>query len=457
MGTYLRLVDHDRVFANLSTKRPYIVNEQDNSTEADKKRINNEVMTTYESDTLSNMPTCGCGETKGAHLLGPGGGDGVICQECNTPVRAKIEREIEPLVWIRAPEGVRALINPEVYNKLHRKFNKSGVGLVRWLCDVSYQPTNKQYEPLLELQQRMAEHKPPLKRGLNSFVDNFDIFLNILFSLRNYRTRGDESEELFQLLHEQRDAVFSQYLPIPNRSLMVIEKSNVGTWVDPTLTDAINAVRIMEGIDFEPAKKDSKEPLKRKETPDSIRKKENQTIKAIALLASYYENMYKNNLAKKSGWFRKHVFGSRAHWSFRAVISSITDPHDYEEMYIPWGIGTSVFRIHLYNKLQKRGYTPNEAIEFLNVHANKYHPLLDELFKQLIDEAPTEVYPDGTIKRGIACILQRNPSLARASAQRLLITRVKIDPDDPTISMSIKDVRGANAKFQLAYSPVMRN
>ena len=119
------------------------------------------------------------------------------------------------------------------------------------------------------------------------------------------------------------------------------------------------------------------------------------------------------------------------------MISSITRPHRYDEMEIPWGIGLSVFRIHLYNKLERHGYTPGEAVELLNMHAYKYHPLLDALLQQLIREAP-----DGRIP----CVLQRNPSLARASSQALYIVKVKTDPNDPTIGMSILIVKGPNAK-----------
>jgi hypothetical protein len=120
------------------------------------------------------------------------------------------------------------------------------------------------------------------------------------------------------------------------------------------------------------------------------------------------------------------------------VISSITEPHEYDEIHIPWGIATSVLRIHVLNKLLKRGYDVNRAIEFINVHAQKYNKELDDVFKELIAESPN---------RGIETISQRNPSLERGSVQLTRITKVKTDPNIPTVSISILIVKGLNADF----------
>ncbi|MNY13518.1 hypothetical protein D3C86_1466540 [compost metagenome] len=96
------------------------------------------------------------------------------------------------------------------------------------------------------------------------------------------------------------------------------------------------------------------------------------------------------------------------------------------------------FKIHLTNKLLKRGFTPNEANKFLFENTLCYHPLLDELFKELIAEAP---------RGGIAVIFQRNPTLTRLSAQRLYVKRVKTNPAINTISPSVNILSGMNADF----------
>lgn len=396
-----------------ATREPYIVNNESESSEEDKQSFNRKIYTKYATDLLSNLPSCECGE-----IVGEANKE-LICSNCHTEVVAPLEQDLESFVWLRAPKGVAALMNPVVWTMLSLKFTRSGYDIIRYLCDTKYAPAVKVPAIMAAVQDLNIE------RGYNNFVNNFDDIIAALFDLKGIKARKGEEDELQQLLREQRDCIFSQYLPLPNRSLLVIEETNVGTYVDPIATTAVDAIRTMMGIDTELC-------------TFTTRVKENRTVKTIAQLASFYEELSRSTLATKEGIFRKHVFGTRSHFSFRAVISSLTREHDYDELHIPWGIGISVLRIHLLNKLLRRGYTPNRAIEFLNEHAGKYHPLLDELFQLLISEGPY---------KGLPVIFQRNPSLERGSAQAMFITHVKTDVAIPTVSLSILSVVGFNADF----------
>ena len=420
MGVSLKLVNYNQLFHQKVKTTPYIINDMADSSEKEKQTLNNLIYTKYSTDLLSNLPACECGEVVGEYNTG------VICSICNTPVKPPIEQEIEPLVWIRSPRGVAPLLNPIVWTMLNRKFTRSGFEILRWICDTTYKPQVK-VPPVMEAVQALE-----IPRGYNNFVQNFDRIIEQLFSLKVFRARRNTIDPLYDVLMRQRDCVFSDYLPLPNRSLLVIEETNVGTYVDPIITGAVDAIRTMTGIDSALAN-------------HSVRVKENRTIKTIAQLSEFYEDLYRYTLAKKEGIFRKHVFGTRSHFSFRAVITSLTNEHSYDELHIPWGIGISVFRIHLLNKLMKRGMTPNEGIAFLNEHAQKYHSLLDELFQLLIAECP---------HAGPSVCFQRNPSLERGSAQAMFITKVKTDVDIPTVSLSILAVKGFNAK-KLATDLVM--
>lgn len=97
-----------------------------------------------------------------------------------------------------------------------------------------------------------------------------------------------------------------------------------------------------------------------------------------------------------------------------------------------------VFKLHLTNKLLRRGMTPNEAMSFLYEHTLKYHPLLDELFKELLSESPYGGFP---------VLLNRNPSLKRGSIQMMRVTKIKTDPQINTISMSVLALKAPNADF----------
>ena len=133
------------------------------------------------------------------------------------------------------------------------------------------------------------------------------------------------------------------------------------------------------------------------------------------------------------------MFGTRVHFSSRAVISSNTGVHKYDELWIGWGHGVTMLGLHLTNKLMRQhGMSPNQAEALLKEYTAKYHPLLDQLFQELINESRD---------KGLWCIFERNPSLSRASTQRMKITRIKTDPNDPTITLSILAVKGFNADF----------
>ena len=186
---------------------------------------------------------------------------------------------------------------------------------------------------------------------------------------------------------------------------------------------AIDAVRTISSI-------------KSSATPLSMRSVETRVVNAISKLAMFYRNFSQKTLGRKPGLFRKHVFGGRAHFTARAVISSLSDAHHYEELHTPWGMSVALLKLHLTNKMLKMGMTPLEVERHLSEHTLKYSPLLDQLFQELIAESPY---------RGLPVIFQRNPSLHRGSAQRLYITKVKTDPMITTISFSVLTLKSCNA------------
>lgn len=412
-GVYQQLVHFDAIFHSLK-EPPLIINDLMSNTEEERENIKKTIYTQYNTDMLSNLPRCGCGNLTREHLIG------VICPLCKTPVKAEIEQEIEPILWMRAPNGIAKLINPIIWTMLSRKFTRSGFDVIQWICDTRYVSQSKTPPIINEIQALGIQ-----RGGYNYFVENFDFIIEILFSIKSY-TKKKERQYLKELIELNRNIIFNDYIPLPNKSLLVIEDKDMGyTVIDPIVVGAIDAIQMISGIDSEI-------------NQYSIRTKENRTIKTLVKLADFSENFYKSSLSGKTGIYRKHIFGSRSHFSFRAVISSITEPHDDDEMHVPWGIATSVFRIHLLNKLFRRGYTMNGAVGLLNEHAQKYCVLLDDLFKEIISEGP-----DGKI----SCCAQRNPSLERGSAQLFYITKVKTNPYILTVSIPILSTRSFNADF----------
>ena len=116
-------------------------------------------------------------------------------------------------------------------------------------------------------------------------------------------------------------------------------------------------------------------------------------------LANYYKDTIDVVLSDKPGMFRKHVFASRNHFSMRCVISSLTKAHRYDELLIPWGAAVTMLKMHLMNKLIRRGYTVNHATSLLHFSVYRFHPLIRQLFDEIFSEAPDNK---------LYCLWQRN-------------------------------------------------
>lgn len=411
MPVFQKLHDLDQLFSQL-TEPPIIVNDLVNNSEENKEAIKDLVTTRYSSDMITLMPSCRCGITKGEFSVG------IKCTYCNTMVKSHIENDIEPTIWFRKPNGVSKLISPILWIMLKTRFKKSGFNIIQWLTDTTYRPGVKQ--PLVV--NKLIEAN--IQRGYNNFVENFDSIMEFLFSLKDFRKEGEDF--LQRLLKEKRHMIFSDYIPIPNKSLLIIEKTNVGVYVDPIIVKAVDAILMLISID-------------KNFHDQNPRVKENRTAKALSKFADFNESFNKSNLSPKSGLYRRHVFGTRTNFSFRAVISSRTNTHKYNTIEAPWGVGLTAFRPHLINKLQLLGMDNNSAVGLLLGHVEKYHPLLDQLLQELIEEAK----PIG----GLFVILQRNPSLLQGSALRMSIDKFKTDPTDHTIALSILCVKSLNADF----------
>jgi hypothetical protein len=422
LGIHLSLVNFDKVFNTLS-QEPVIVNDLPAFTEANLDMIHKTIYVRHTPDMLSNVPTCTCGKSKGEYRLN------TMCPYCHTEVRPVVAEQLETITWIRAPRGVDGLMNPIVWTMMSERFSIGSFNLIQYLTDPQYRVPENQVGKFTPITDQL-----PFERGMNSFIKNFKEIKDFLFSLNIFKSRVKgrvTTDFLRKLLDENPEAIFSTKLPIPHRSLLVVEDgTSGGVYLDEFTPKAINAVLTLAGIDT---------PSSKGELTTSLRLRESRAVRAVARLAEYYYYVCSKRLAKKEGIFRKHVFATRSHFSFRAVVASITEPHHHEQIYIPWGVATSVFQLHLTNKLYRLGFTPNESQDFLHRYATTHHPLLELLFKELLAESPDP--------RGIPATLNRPPSLKRGSIQAVFISRIKNPDEGQTVSMSILIVRPLNCDF----------
>lgn len=426
MGSHLKMINFDDRFHEL-TVEPLIVNDVFDAIESEREELDKLLFTTYhDTDLMETMPKCGCGYLFGQHLILENG-RGIVCPKCNKEVQAALDKPLEPLIWVRAPEGVRSLMNPQAWRFLNEFYSLNGnstqrFSFMKYLTNTDYRPNKILHGRWMDMIDDMG-----IKRGFNHFYDNFDEIIDKISTFPQFTATRDKREKLRDIrtfTEMYRDCIFPQHLPIHNKSIMVIEYTKFGAYMDTTLKTLIDAVRNFTGIDSE---------IKNY----SIQQKENRSSKLVENIDEFGQEYERTFIAGKPGLARKHVYASRCFYSFRAVINSLTEPHQHDELHLPWALSITVFYIELCGFLIRRhGFSYNEAADFLNYHTHVYHPLIEDIFKQMIDDSPY---------KGIACILGRNPSMYRTSIQRFFITKIKTDPKIYSISYPIQSVVGPNA------------
>ncbi len=380
MGIYAELVDFDDEFAQLDIE-PIVVNDYNTSIPEEKAALDRHLFTHYQdTDTIEHSASCDCGTLTGVYSIG------VKCTVCNSVVQGTTDKPIESILWIRAPEGVRGLFNPEAWMILEPVLKVKDFNFLEYMTNTGYrfeQDRIVSKETLRKIDKLQARN---FQRGYNYFIEHFDEIMEFFFNSGIVDSNKANKTELWLFIQQNKHKFFPKHLPIPSRICFVVESTTSGVYIDKPLGLAMDAVLTMASI------RSTAYPLK------SI-VIQNRVAKTIRELARFYDTYTKQRLSKKPGIYRRHVFGSRLHFSGRAVISSISDPHDYDELHIPWGMAAQLFKYHLINKLLKRGYTANAALEFIYSHVLQYNALLDELFRELIAEAP---------QGGIPCMFQRN-------------------------------------------------
>lgn len=418
MGVYLEVQDNDAIFAAQQTP-PIIINYVRTATSDEKSAFNELIYSVFDGDVMDNVARCECRALVGACNIG------ALCTNCGQPVLSRDLGNIEPLLWIQTPEdpsgdGPR-LMNPAILEKLCDHFVRNNFSIIRYLVDSTYRVECKIPGMMFYLEEK------GIHRGYKYFYDNYDYIISCLLEHKLFRRKRNQVEEypIEIFLRLNRHITFCDHVPLPNKTMLVIEDTPTGSYRDKSIEFAIDAMRTVAGLD-----------LVVKGYRPSI--KLNRMIKALFLLIDFVNAYVKNCVRGKPGAIRKHAIATRVHFAYRAVIISNTKPHDYEELYMPWGAATSMLRLHLMNKLYKLGLTQREGVSFLNKHAAKYHPLLDRLFKELIAEAGY---------KGIPVLLCRNPTLMRGSILRLFISQVKVDVTDPATTLSILVINSLSADF----------
>lgn len=429
-GVAVRLVNFTELYEQMQD-RAIIINHFDLTRVEEKERLNRLLYTHYEGNTLSVVPSCECGYTTRESNVG------VRCPECSTVVTPVTERPLVSIAWVKPPEGVGPFINPQVWTILSSAMTVTGFNVLEWLCNPM---VSMPAEPTRFLKRVQAlTQQMRFTQGINQFHQRFDEIMNRLYEQSLLYASGNKKQrqDLMMFIREYRDCIFAPALPIPSKLSFITERTVTRTYADKTMYSAMDAILTITATE-------------NSVTPLHPRVKQGRSVKANMLLARFYQDFIGGVLARKPGLMRKHVMGSRLHHTFRAVISSLHTQHHRSELYLPWSMSIKVFDTHLTSKLFNRGFSINEAATYLAEHVLKYSDLLAELFEELIADAQSMNAfrpPNSPEILGVPVLLNRNPTLMRGSIQRMFVTKIKPDPRETSISMSVLALKAPNADF----------
>ena len=427
MGIVGHFCNFDQDFANLDHK-VRIINDASTFSANDRESLARQLHILQDTRALSTAPECdpACGKLKSAMNWGK------VCQHCGSQVLFPYERSLDPIAWMRAPRGIDSFIQPNLLLMLRNTFSSKAYkfDFIEWYINPHYQYSVKPNElALLESWIAAAPHKR--KRGWNGFTRNFNELFEFLSNMKCFASKDAMILGIKLILEKYPECMFPRHIPLLNRSLVAVDQNEMGRFSDDTAIMMTEAATFIMGIDNELF-----------QTPQHLI--EARTAKAMLRLSTYANMVYGGIVTLKSGLYRRQLFGTRSHWAARGVIVSITDPHDYEGLHLPWRCGVGMLQLHLINLMLKPTrsgkprFTYSQIWNKLSEASLNYESTIDEMFHELIGDVSHRRAP---------LFFQRNPSLYPVSEQLLYITKIKTDPTDPTFSFSIMDVRGPNADF----------
>ena len=417
MAIALELLQYDKLYHSLKTEK-FSINGVDYFNADGAKLINSSLMRNYTGDNISVVPQCNCGDTKGAYYLG------MTCSNCLTTVKNNAEDNVSFVLWCKQPIGVNKFFNPFILGIMldRYKISKPTLSFIQYMMNAGFKIDKKQQKTNLGTLDRLITifESYGIQRGYNSFTENLIPIVEILEKEVIKAKKADP--EFIDFLYNNKDDLFSEYLPFPNSVLLSTEQTELGKFMDKSVIPCIDTVRSLTGIDLQYRK-----PIV----------KQNKVANALITLSRFYKSYFKDTVFSKPGLIRQHISSTRNNFTARAVVTSIQGRHRYNDFVLPWAVGVQLFREMLLNKLDKRGWLYKDASELLRRYTRVYNPLLDEIFKEIISET----------LNGIDLLVCRNPSLHRGSILHLKCPRVKTDANDNTVEIADEVLKLLNCDY----------
>ncbi len=412
MAIYQKILNMDKYYHSTNGMK-LIANNLQYFNIDDQDELNKALMTVYNNDVYDMIPSCTCGLTNKYFRLGH------VCRQCGDTVKERHERT-DPVVWIKALDGMPQLMNPDVWYMMNISFSVKNLDSMRWLSDTSYNPPIEIPGYLSDIAEMIGG------RTYSNVINNMDEILVRLLNvptIRKSQGRVEAIEGYRKLFKRSRRDLFSEYLPILNKRLFIMENTNKGKIVNLGIADVIGLIRSY---------------IKAANTSDSDRKKSNAIGSVLSSLSTSVNTYKRDNLYSKFGGFRKHIYGTRLPLTFRSVIVPFVGRHRYDEVKIPWVVAVTVLHPHIMNKLVNTRNVPSiVAIETLFKATRVYIPEIADILTELINDT----------ERGIPILIHRNPTLFQGSALPVYIVGFDTTPNSFATHFSPLSVKAMNADF----------
>ena len=285
---------------------------------------------------LNFIASCECGHLEGNFY------EGMICNRCHTPVKTCFAENIKFRAWLELPDFAPCLIHPAVYRVLDKWLGKARVD-DKSKSRVSVSVLESLLNPDVEMP---VVFRGILGQGFDYFYRNFDsivnYFLNDYAPLRAPAARG-RAEGIREYIERFRDRIFIRHIPILNQALHLITQSGTMQYGDDTIEAILDAKAELSTMIY---------MYKNGTTGPKFIDQRMWGIQQA--LVNYSSLIAKVKLISKTGYIRKLVMGARLHCSFRGVIVPITEPHDGDELHLPYLMGVVCWKLELINLMVNR-------------------------------------------------------------------------------------------------------
>lgn len=411
---FLNLIDLDLLF---STSTDAIILNRINYSAKDYVEKRNALVFARAGE-LNFVARCSCEHLTGnVHI-------GLTCQECGTVCRNDFssQNQLEHNIWLSIPEFVPGVLHPTAYIVLSTWLSRKGAPNY---IDVIVDPSTDLPPELVG---------KVTGRGHAYFYHNFDMlmefFLHYFRFVDKKHAKRKNADHIESFVRNYRSVMFCTKLPVMASVLHSITSADGSAegrqYADASTQKILDAATDLANLEAATAKT----------RPSAIPIVLQKVYKSYI---EYITDIERNRLSKKKSLIRRHMLGTRLHFSVRAVIIPHMDR--YDELYFPWAVTVNLLKLHIIGRLmRKHRLSIGEATAKQVTALMRYDPLIDQIMKDLIAECKPD-FP------GLPLLFNRNPSLRRGAIQLLYVTRVKPDVDDNTINISTLVLKDPNADF----------